>query len=183
MRHNLTIAGSAYRLRPITLYDAQFIVVIRTHPSRSRFINYTPSDVEQQREWIERYFEKPNDYYFLIEDANTREPEGTLAIYDVNVEKKTAEWGRWVLRPGSKAALPSITLVFRAAFENLHLDLLRTHTVLENRSVIAILERAGMREARKLENYVQIGNRSYDVIEHQILRADWLRRRSSSANS
>lgn len=179
MRHNLTATGSTYRLRPVEIADAAFIMALRTDPKRNRFINSTPPEIKRQVEWIESYFTRPNDYYFMVENVQTGDAEGTISIYDADPAQRTAEWGRWVLRSGSKAALPSVALLFRLAFEELHLELLKTHTVVENRSVISILERAGMREIRILPEYVQIDAVQYDVVEHQISRSDWVERRKS----
>ncbi|SRR5579884_707741 len=174
MRHDFTISGPAYRLRPVEVDDAAFIVTLRTEPTRNRFIHYTPPDIEAQINWIQRYLEQPGDYYFIVESVQTGEREGTIGIYDIDPQQRTAEWGRWVIRPGSKAALQSLVLLFRLAFESLHLEVLRTHTVVENRGVIAILERAGMRRVRILPKDVQIGQAQHDTVEHQISRADWL---------
>ncbi|MGH9610551.1 MAG: GNAT family N-acetyltransferase [Bryobacteraceae bacterium] len=122
MDHKLSISGNFFRLRPVSLEDAAFIVEVRTDPLRNRFINPTSLEVEKQEQWLKRYFEAPDDYYFIIENEATGEREGTVGIYRLDVEAKRAEWGRWVVRRGSKSAIPSLLLSFKLAFEQIGLD-------------------------------------------------------------
>ncbi len=175
MDHKLSISGNFFRLRPVSLEDAAFIVEVRTDPLRNRFINPTSLEVEKQEQWLKRYFEAPDDYYFIIENEATGEREGTVGIYRLDVEAKRAEWGRWVVRRGSKSAIPSLLLSFKLAFEQIGLDSFYTHTAAENRSALMALERFGMEEKRHLPGYLHIGGRAYDAIEHEMTREKWSR--------
>src|SRR5262249_23599995 len=115
MRHDLRLDGPAFRLRPVTLDDAELIVALRTDPRLSQYIHRTSPDVGAQRDWLERYFARPDDYYFIVERRRDGVAEGTLGIYDLAgaPDARRAEWGRWVLRHGSLAAPESAWLVYR----------------------------------------------------------------------
>src|SRR5262249_343583 len=132
MRHHYTIEGDCYRLRPVQVEDAAFIVALRTNPERSRFIHVTPSDVRKQEAWVSEYFERSNDFYFVVENRESGQIEGTVGIYDFDPRYGAAEWGRWVMRPGSRAGIPSMTLTFDFAFDQLGVDSLCSYTAVEN---------------------------------------------------
>lgn len=173
MRHHYTIQEGSYSLRPAALEDAEFIVALRTNPERNRFINATSFDVLEQQNWLRRYFDEPNDYYFLIEHAPSARPEGTLGIYDVDQERRTAEWGRWVVRPGSKAALPSCCLAFDLAFGEMKLSSLHSYVAAGNRSVIQILRAVGMTEQGSLPRRLSLNGQTHDAVKMCINASDW----------
>ncbi len=176
MRHHLSIRGPKYRLRPVQIEDAPFIVALRTNQANRQFIHHTDNDVRKQQDWIERYFERPNDYYFIVENTQTGEPEGTVGIYDFSPETGVAEWGRWVISPGSSAGIPSMILTFQLAFNEIGVSTLCSHTATENRRVISLLERFGMREAERFPNYIRVADQPYEAVRHEITRAEWLQR-------
>jgi RimJ/RimL family protein N-acetyltransferase len=177
MRHHYTIQEGLYRLRPAQLQDAGFIVKLRTHPEKNRFINTTSPDISKQEDWLRRYFERAGDYYFMIENVMTGEPEGTLGIYDVNEEHRSAEWGRWIVRPGSKAALPSCCLAFNLAFSEMKLAYLYSYVAAEHQSVVAILNAFGMRQEASLPGHLQLDGRTVDAVKMRISASDWTRNR------
>ena len=127
MKHGISIDGFGYRIRPVKLSDAQFIIDARLEDSeRNRFIHTISHDIEEQERWINAYFEREGDYYFIVENRLTGQPEGLIGIYDVKDGK--AEWGRWVIKKGSFAAVESVDLVYRAAFEKIGLEELYCRT-------------------------------------------------------
>ena len=173
MRHYYTIEGDSYRLRPVRVEDAAFIVELRTNPERNRFIHVTPADVQKQEAWLQEYFERSNDYYFVVENKESGRIEGTVGIYDLDLRDGAAEWGRWVMRPGSRAGIPSMTLTFDFAFDQLGVKSLRSYTAVENERVITILEGFGMQRVSRLPKHLQIGDQAHDAILHRITRDDW----------
>ena len=50
----------------------------------NRYLHEISPRVEDQVAWLERYFARPDDYYFIVEDADSGEPHGTIGIYDVD---------------------------------------------------------------------------------------------------
>ncbi|MCU1293706.1 MAG: acetyltransferase, family [Bryobacterales bacterium] len=173
MRHHYTIRKGSYRLRPVRLEDSAFIVGLRIHPERSRFINATSPDVAKQEDWLREYFERVSDYYFVIEHAESGEREGTLGIYNIDREMRTAEWGRWVVRPGSKAALPSGCMAFDLAFSELGLQSLHSYVAAEHTDVLKVLSALGMQSEAFLQGYLRIDGVPHDAVKLQISRSDW----------
>ena len=102
MRHELSLAGAAFGLRPVRDDDAAFIVGLRSDPELGRWLNPTSPNVADQLAWLARYYERTGDYYFVIERLSNGAAEGLIGLYDV--EGGEAEWGRWLLKPGSLAA-------------------------------------------------------------------------------
>lgn len=177
MRHDLTETGYGVRLRPVTEADAAFIHNLRTHPANSAFIGDTAGGVDAQRAWIQRYFERPGDYYFLVERLDGT-PVGTAGIYDLNQSGSSAEWGRWVLLPDSQAAAASLFLVYRLAFERLGLSEVTCKIVAENEKVIALHERTGMERVGFTDETVNILGRVHSQYLYRFPVTTWTKNRS-----
>jgi RimJ/RimL family protein N-acetyltransferase len=173
VRHELALDGPAFRLRPVTPADAEFICELRSDPLLSRFIHATSPQVTDQRRWLEQYFEREGDYYFIITRRLTARSEGTIGIYDVNPAARVAEWGRWIVRRGSVAAVESAWLVYRAAFELLQLDMVYSRTLAKNRNVVSFHDSCGIpRHAVRKAHVCQDGD-EIDVVEHRMTREQW----------
>ena len=52
MRHNIHLEGYAFRLRPISDADAQFVLDLRCDPELARFIHSTPPRLSDQLAWL-----------------------------------------------------------------------------------------------------------------------------------
>ncbi len=131
MNTDLRIEGFSYQLREVNISDAEFILDIRLEDQeRNQFINPVSPDVELQKSWIQKYLQKEDDYYFIIENIFTHEPEGLIGLYDI--DNKKAEWGRWVIKKGSLAATESVYLILKFAFNRLKLQEIYCRTLSEN---------------------------------------------------
>ena len=174
MRHNHLLEGWAFRLRPVTLADAELIVELRTGDAqRSRFLHSISPDPELQRQWLSHYFERANDYYWVIERLDGARAEGLIGIYDLKPELRTAEWGRWILRPDSLAAAESALLVYRAAFELLTLDSIYCLTIADNQPVVSFHDSCGLPRVALLRDHLHLGDQNFDAVKHQCTRETW----------
>lgn len=171
MRHELSLQGAAFRLRPVRDEDAGFIVGLRSDPELGRWLNPTSPRVEDQLSWLARYYERPGDYYFVIERLSTGAAEGLIGLYDV--EGGEAEWGRWLLKPGSLAAVESAALVYRCAFELLKLEAVCCRTLAANARVVSFHDSCGIPERRLLPGHVELRGERVDAVEHRLTRAAW----------
>jgi RimJ/RimL family protein N-acetyltransferase len=167
------LSGKRFSLRPVTVDDASFIVRLRRDPSASRFINETSSDVDAQREWILRYLERHGDWYFIITQDGDALPVGTVGIYDYSDNGNRAEWGRWILLPGSIGAIESALLTYRMAFERIGLDEVYCRTVADNRSVVSFHDSSGAARHALLKAHVTLRGTPHDMVEHRVTRATW----------
>jgi RimJ/RimL family protein N-acetyltransferase len=173
--------GRAFRLRPVALEDAEFILQLRSDPARSRYLHPCAPDLAAQTEWLEKYFDRPGDYYFVIERRDGLEKHGTAGIYRVDFGELTAEWGRWIVQPGSAAALESVTLIYRVAFEVLQLESIYCRTVAENRTAMEIHRRFGLEPVRTLPRYFESDGRRLDAVEARMTGESWRSRRLQRA--
>ena len=174
MRHDLTLTGLAFRLRPVADADAALIVELRNEPKLGRWLHAGAASVEAQRVWLQGYYERPGDYYFVLERLSTGQAEGLISIYDIDAQAMTAEWGRWILQPSSLGAVESAWLIYRCAFEELKLKRLFSRTVVENQAVVSFHDSSGIKQRRLLPGYISLdGGKRLDAIEHIVEQADW----------
>lgn len=173
--------GRKFRLRPAELRDAEFIVELRADPERSRYVHRIAPDVAAQKRWMEEYFERWGDYYFIVERRGSAVKEGTVAIYNVDAEKRAAEWGRWIVRAGSGAAVESASLLYRVAFETLALDSVYCRTIAENTTAIEIHRRFGVEQVATLADYFELDGRSLEAVEARLSAARWRERQMELA--
>lgn len=166
------MTGAAFCLRPVTLDDARAIVELRRESERTQYLHPVASDPQLQREWLERYFERAGDWYFAIVRKASGDVEGFVGICDVRLDagRRIGEWGRWILRGGSLGATESALLVYRAAFNELGLDLVYCRTVADNAPVVAFHDRCSPSARSVLPDHVELRGQRYDMIEHRFER-------------
>jgi len=173
MRHNLFIEGYAFRLRPITDNDAAFVVELRNNPELNRYLHAGATREEDQLTWLARYYECKDSYYFIVERLANGMPDGAVGLYDIDDRTGTGEWGRWILRPRSLAAVESAYLIYRVAFEGLGLRSVYCRTVSDNERVVSFHDSCGIRARQVLPRFFELGGCSHDAVEHRVDFADW----------
>lgn len=172
MRHDISISGYAFRLRPIELSDAPLIIDLRTgQTERSQFLHPISSDVNLQRDYLNKYFDTPNDYYFVIERLKTAKPEGLISIY--NIQNQTGEWGRWILDVTSLASVESCLLIYKIGFEYLNLLEIYCRTILSNKAVVSFHDSCKIPRNGLLHNFFTLGGKKFDTIEHRVNIEQW----------
>lgn len=172
MRHDIRIEGFAFLLRPIELGDAELIVSLRGDRRRAPYLHAIEADADAQAKYLQDYLERPGDCYFVIERRGGG-PEGLVAIYDVDAERHRGEWGRWVIRPDSLAAVESAWLIYRVGFEQLGLEEIYCYTLVENAAVVSFHDKSGLERAGLHEGLVELEGVRHDAIEHRLTRERW----------
>lgn len=172
MRHDLALRGHAFGLRPVTLEDAALIVTLRAPAGAAGYLNRGAATDAAQRAWLERYFQQPGDYYFVVYALAEDRPEGLAGIYAIDPERACGEWGRWVLRPGSRAAVESALLVYRCAFECLGLGRVIAHTLAGNAQVVSFHDSCGLARA-EAPIMITVDGQPRAAIEHVLTRERW----------
>jgi len=173
LRHDLVIEGAAFRLRPALVSDSAFILGLRKDPELARFLHPVTGQLEDQIAWMSAYEKRGGDWYWIIETLASGSPEGAVGLY--NAQAGQAEWGRWILRRGSLAAMECAWLLYRAAFENLQLERVYCRTLIENKSVVSFHDSCGLRRSGVVPQCFAIGDDSQDAVEHEMLRDEWPR--------
>jgi RimJ/RimL family protein N-acetyltransferase len=173
VEHSISLTCVRFRLRPITLEDARFIVELRSDARLNRYLHEISPRVEDQVGWLERYFARADDYYFIIEDADSGERHGAIGIYDIEKKTSGAQWGRWVLKHGSIAALESVWLICEAGFSKLGLASVSSRTLVENPQVVSFHDSFGASRFAVLEDHFLVRGELKTAIEHRVTSADW----------
>lgn len=173
MRHDIYLEGEGYCLRPARLDDAAFIVQLRSDPVLGLHIHETSPRVEDQEAWMNSYFARDGDYYFIVERRSTGDAEGTVSLYEIDSDLRKAEWGRWVMRAGSLAATESVLLIFRVAFDVLKLDMVYSRTLDVNKSVVTFQDSVGAIRNRILPAYATVRGQTFDAVEHHVDQTMW----------
>jgi RimJ/RimL family protein N-acetyltransferase len=170
MQHSLTISRYNIHFRPVRVSDADFILHLRNMPHVQGNVGDTVAGVAEQRRWIEAYFDRPDDYYFIIESSQGQ-PWGTIGLY--NFKEAGAEWGRWVILPGILAALPSAVLVYQLAFDHFGLTELRGNVVGSNSKVLSFHRRFGCQEISTARRSLMIQGQFVDMVLFSMSRDQW----------
>jgi RimJ/RimL family protein N-acetyltransferase len=170
MEHTIQAEGFGVRLRPVRMDDAPFIVWLRNLEHAKGRVGDSATDPASQKAWLEAYFDRPGDYYFMIETSG-RSLLGAYGIYDL--KGSSAESGRWVIRPDVPAAIPSAVLAFDIAFNTLGLTEVRVTTVSTNHAVLSLNRKFGFRQTGITKNGQRIGGQAVDLVHFLLNGEDW----------
>lgn len=176
MRHAIQAQDFGVRLRPVRMDDAPFIVWLRNLDYVKGKVGDSASDQAGQEAWLDAYFKRDGDYYFIIETLGGI-PLGTHSLYDL--ADGSAELGRWIVRPGVQAAVPSHMVAFAIAFGPLGLKALRNATVSSNRPVISISRKFGFQEVGIEPGGRIINGKPVDMVRFILTAEAWSRTRPS----
>jgi RimJ/RimL family protein N-acetyltransferase len=171
--HDIHVDGHVFALRPIRMSDAALVVKLRADPARTRFMHPITLTVPAQTAYLTEYLKRADDYYFVIEERSSPRPEGLIGLYNIEQAKRCAEVGRWILRPRSLAAVESLLLLYRVAFDRLGMDSVLALTVTESMQAISFLDSCGLERRGVRARDVNIGGHWYDRIEHVLTRTRW----------
>lgn len=118
----IRLRGRSLILREANMGDAAFIVPLRSNPLLSEYIHPTSPSVVAQAAWLREYASRPDDYYFICEDAHGK-PWGTVRV--PSVQGREFGVGSWVFLPDAPpgVAVEAMLLAFRFGFERLGCDL------------------------------------------------------------
>lgn len=159
-------------MRPVTMSDAEFIVRLRNQPHVKGRVHDSVIDVQSQKAWLEAYFKRENEYYWIIETLDHR-PIGTESLYNYNSETNTIESGRWVLLANERINLIASTIqFFDFAFDVLGVDRIVFDIVATNKSVIRYQELCGAVPTHVIKES-GIGGKAADVIWYEQKAVNW----------
>jgi RimJ/RimL family protein N-acetyltransferase len=174
MEHALRTEGFGVRLRPVRMDDAAFIVWLRNLEHAKGRVGDSATDEDAQAAWLRSYFKRDGDYYFVVETLKGI-AVGAYGIY--NMTGKSAESGRWVIRPEVPAAIPSAVLAFDLAFGEMGLKELRVATVSSNQTVLSLNRKFGFRQVSVEPASQVIGGKPVDLVRYVMGAGDWVKPR------
>jgi RimJ/RimL family protein N-acetyltransferase len=122
---------------------------------------------------LKNYYDRAGDYYFVVEEKTSCRKEGLVSLYNLDNLNSRAEWGRWLLRRGSLAAVESVLLIFTFAFQMLKMNSVYSLTVADNKKVVSFHNSVGITSQRELPEYILINTVLHDAVEHSLDVRDW----------
>jgi RimJ/RimL family protein N-acetyltransferase len=174
MRHLLKAEGYGVRLRPVEMEDAAFIVWLRHLDHAKGKVSDSAADVAAQEAWLAEYFQREQDYYFLVE-TGAGIPVGTIGLY--HQIGASAEAGRLIVRPGVHAGVAAALLVTDLAFQRMNLSELRVTAVSTNQSILSIDEKFGFERTCLQAAALVIDGRSVDLVHLVLTPEAWSKNR------
>lgn len=111
------MTGRTLSFRDATADDAAFMLALRTHADKARYLSAVSGELAEQQAWLERYAQADDQTYFVIELQG--QPMGTVRLYDAQGDSFC--WGSWVLKDGcpSHVAMESALMVYAYAIDHL----------------------------------------------------------------
>lgn len=159
-------------MRPVEMKDAEFIVHLRRMPHARGNIGDTSESLDGQKSWLQRYFNRENEYYWILTESETGRSVGTCALYSIS--DGVGEPGRWVVYPDACFSIAATDLlVYRFAFDQLGLDRLIFNVVADNAKVLKFHRLFGAREFRVQKNGQVINGRLVDFIWFEVTKKEW----------
>jgi len=171
MHHVLSNEGYGVRIRPVRMSDAAFIVWLRNRDHAKGKLGDSATTVSAQERWLEDYFERAGDFYFIAETQSDGIPVGTTSIYDQY--GGAAETGRFVVIPEAPAAFQISLLTYDLAFERMQLKELRATSVATNRTVHSYVRKLGFRHIKTEQDGRVIGGQMVDMLHFSLSVVDW----------
>ena len=174
MRHTLQAEGFHVRLRPVRMEDAAFIVWLRNLEHVRGRVGDTALSVVGQEAWLQKYFEREGDYYFVAETPGGI-PVGTHGLYDL--ASGSAEKGRQAVRPEVMVGVTVAILATDIGFGQLGLREMRSNTVSTNQNVISLHRKSGFKQVGVLRDHQIIDGKPVDLIQFLLTPEDWVKAR------
>jgi len=172
MQHSFQVEDFGVRLRPVRMEDAAFIVWLRSLDYVRGNVGDSAASLAGQEAWLEKYFEREGDYYFIVESPGGI-ALGTHGIYDVR--GTSAEKGRHIIRPEAMAGVPAALLATDLGFGPLGMTELRATCVSTNVAVHSLHRRTGFKDVGIIRAAQIINGRPVDLMQFLLTPEDWAR--------
>jgi RimJ/RimL family protein N-acetyltransferase len=149
--------------KPIDANDIEWLRETR-NKYRDNFFDNGEISSEQQRAWYARYREDGRDKMFIVK-LKSGEPIGTIAIYNIDAQNRTATLGRVLLLDEFRHhgyAEEMVQRILQLAFESMRLYKVKVEVHYDNIDAIAIYARAGFKPATKPIVFLECKNTKFN---------------------
>jgi diamine N-acetyltransferase len=154
MKKDIYIHGNEIGLRSLSEKDIEMVRLWRNQDHiRKWFVYSNIISVEEQQRWYENYLKKPDDLMFIIEnnvDGEGLLPVGAVALYNIDLIKKNAEFGRLMIGESSAAgkgiALKATALICGYGFKELNLKSIHLDVFPNNEKAVNIYKKIGFKQ-------------------------------------
>ncbi len=147
-RKVLPIKGDRCLLRLLTEDDLDLTRAWRNKDRiRQRFFYSKKISDRDHRNWFDGYLARNDDYVFIIVDIDSGRPVGQVALYSIDTEAGSAEFGRLMIGDdaalGHGYALEASALILNFGFEELGLTRIFLEVFADNPSAVRLYRRLG----------------------------------------
>lgn len=155
------ILGQRVRLRLLEETDLPMTLAWRNQEHiRKWFVHADIISWEQHKEWCAQYFQRDNDFIFIIEEMrDLHKPVGQIALYNIEWDRKQAEYGRLLIGEpeavGKGLAKEATRVLLAYAFTQLGLEKIVLEVMKGNTVASAIYLSMG---------FVQVGERDNLIV-------------------
>ena len=172
------LTDGVVRLRLGADSDVERITTFVQDPDVVRWTTIPPGqDAETTRHWMQRGMAglaTGTDVAFVIADAATNEPIGTIGLHEINraTERAVAGYVLALESRGKGYARRALKLLCAFAFDELRLARVEVTIEAENRASRATAEAVGFREEGFLRSYMRIAGKRRDMLMYGLLPED-----------
>ena len=164
MRHDGLMEGAGFRIRRVGDDGAILIVALRTAPHFMRYLAKLSINRNSQPKWLDFFCGKQSDYNFMNERVAGGGAQGTIGLFDIRGEAGEAEWGHWLIKPGSLAAVERALLIYWFGLKVLELGC----TYADTAPVVLLPGRTGAQCRAVLDGYFSRDGQAIGAIKHVI---------------
>jgi RimJ/RimL family protein N-acetyltransferase len=172
------LSDGVVRLRLGSDTDVERITAFVQDPDVVRWTTIpSGQDAAMTRNWMQRGMAgmaTGSDVAFVIADAITDEPLGTIGLHEINraTERAVAGYVLALEARGNGYARRSLRLLCEFAFADLRLARVEVTIEAENRASRATAESVGFREEGLLRSYMNIAGKRRDMVMYGLLPDD-----------
>lgn len=181
MLEPVTLIGTAIRLEPLAPRHADDLAATTQDPQTWQY--HGVGDLTKRAD-LETFIESVQDepirgigLNFAIVRQDTGHAVGATSLWDISLEHRRAEIGRTWLAPETRrtgANTEAKFLLFRHAFETLHLLRVQLKTDTRNAVSIRAIERLGAKYEGVLRSHMILHNGSRrDTVYYSVLAEEW----------
>lgn len=157
----LVLTGEKVRLRLLRAEDLPMTLAWRNRDDIRRwFVHSEIITREQHLDWWQEYQHRDNDFVFIIEDKQTNKPVGQISLYNIDLKKKQAEYGRLMIGDcqarGKGLAREATQLLIKWAFQHLRLKRIYLQVFRDNESAVQLYRSFGFTIEGENDNLYQM---------------------------
>jgi diamine N-acetyltransferase len=161
-RHLIPFGDEIVRLRLIEERDLETTLSWRNRDdARIWFKTSDPIPLESHKAWFQRYFEKDDDFLFIVEvPGHPARPIGQVAVYDIDWIARNAEVGRFLVAPddGGKGYMArACQALIDYCSDRLGLDYVFLEVLERNERARRLYERSGFSEEDRHDGLIRMG--------------------------
>ena len=128
--------GICCYLTELTEDDTDFIIGLRTNQNLNALSGKSLSP-EEHLSWLKKYYQKDNDFYWVVREIKSNERIGTAALFDIDNRSRKAESGRTIILDDYRfLAFDVFFTRMKFAFDNLNLNKVYAKVRLSEQKII-----------------------------------------------